>query len=85
MGSIFGTLSLAVLSVQPPAPAFHGSAYAICGPEPLLECLQWADQCLRDAEAKGAEPDLAFEWCAEEVPPGIVHWSTQSEDFPWVR
>jgi len=78
-------LSLAVLLAQPPAPAFKGDSYVICGPEPLQECLQWTDKCLRDAEAEGNEPDVAFEWCAEDVPPEMVHWSTPAEDLPWGR
>ncbi len=53
---------------------FHPDAYVICGKEPLTQCLVTVDACLRDSEAQGYEPDEAFEWCAENVDPNIVHF-----------
>jgi len=63
-------------------PIFLGDAYVICGKDPKQECLVWVDQCLRENKANGVEPDLSFEWCAEEVDPALVNFET---NFPWPK
>lgn len=63
------------------APAYHGDAYAICGPKPDPMCLELADQCLGEEARKGTEADLAFEWCANEIEaldPYLVHFEPQT-------
>jgi hypothetical protein len=63
-------VAIALLGALP----FLGDAYAICGRDPKLECLQWADKCLRDARVETPDFDLTFEWCAEEIPPELVNF-----------
>lgn len=63
-------VAIALLGTLP----FSGDAFAICGPNPKLECLQWADKCLIEARKETPDLDLTYEWCAEEVPPGLVNF-----------
>lgn len=66
------------------AAPFLGDAYAICGRDPKLECLQWADKCLRDAyKETHNQYDLAFEWCAESIPPELVNFTLGPDPSTW--
>jgi hypothetical protein len=71
-----------VLMATTPAP-FLGDAYAICGKDPKVECLQWADQCLRQAYKQTPNQDEAFEWCAEEIPPVLVNLTDGPDPSTW--
>jgi hypothetical protein len=48
--------------------AYAGDTFTICNGsgEFTDQCYVQVDKCLKDAYAEGAEPDLAFNWCADE-------------------
>jgi hypothetical protein len=44
----------------------------MCGPNPMPQCLIWADQCLSAGEALGFSEDENFEMCVELINPELV-------------
>jgi hypothetical protein len=64
--------SLLLITTNVCAPYICDS-YAICGgKDSKKECLEYVNRCLVKERKNGTENDIAFEWCAEKVPPALV-------------
>lgn len=51
---------------------YSSDAQIMCGPNPLEECLIWADQCLAANAALRFVSEESFEICVELLPPELV-------------
>jgi hypothetical protein len=56
---------------------YFRDSYLICGPEPLTQCLDLAQECLIESYEMGFDSDESFEYCAskiEEIDPYLIKW-----------